>query len=737
MSILTRLVDLVMFRDLPANRATPPPTEYRQAFGALPPSWMVNKATWPKQNVNAWVNDGYAKLALFFRCALAVSNALATAPMRVYAEDGGQKVAQPNHPLRRLMNAPNFLMSEAEFVAFVGVIVNTVGFCVVEKDRSDSGRVVALWPLRPDWLKEIPREYAPSDWEYRIPGRDPTTILARNVIVIPYAPDPLMQSPGIGPAQVLLREVGIANVMTDFVKLFFDQGAQPRYALIPADNEVEYTQAEVDAIKAGWMQRYGGLLRSVEPAFLQNIKDVKPIGFDLNEMAYPDLSKLTEARICSGFGVPPILVGSIVGLEHATYSNYGQARRAFYEDTITPLWARLDGAFTRGLLREFEDRPGYDLGFDVSDVPAFQEDVSPVWTRAGAAVAQGWATVNDARREANLPPVVGGDVFIRTLTMLEVPAVEEGQRRSNGHAIDVQVREVQPKAIGAGALYRLPPERRATIASSTKETIARIGERFAPELVTFFREQGARVIAEATRSAWVFMNVHGEGRPMSAEEVGRQRLIADFDGCPTLGFGGIGQEHRDIASINWPAEEDALLEVLNRLYVVAGETSLAAVSDLTGVALSFDLANPFVRDVLRLLAQRIVGITETTRQDVQRVVGQALDDGVSLDDLSGRLKGLFEETYRGRSMAISRTESMVAYNEATVLGYQQSGVVAMCELADNSSHTEDYGASDGLSCADRDGLIIELTQARRHIAAEHTNGSLAVLPVLNTPLGEE
>jgi hypothetical protein len=80
---------------------------------------------------------------------------------------------------------------------------------------------------------------------------------------------------------------------------------------------------------------------------------------------------------------------------------------------------------------------------------------------------------------------------------------------------------------------------------------------------------------------------------------------------------------------------------------------------------------------------------------------------------------------------------MIGYNKASVLGYQESGVVGSAELVDNPDHTEDYGASDGLTCATRDGIIVSLDSVDDHIDAEHPNGSLAVIPVLSTALGEE
>lgn len=85
-------------------------------------------------------------------------------------------------------------------------------------------------------------------------------------------------------------------------------------------------------------------------------------------------------------------------------------------------------------------------------------------------------------------------------------------------------------------------------------------------------------------------------------------------------------------------------------------------------------------------------------------------------------------------MRIARTESMFSYGEASVLAYHESGVVDRVQIFDNASHTEDYGASDGHTCASRNGIVVPLDQAMAHVYADHPNGSACTAPVL---IGEE
>lgn len=732
MSILGRVKDFLLFRDLPANRAP----EVRELGGAVV-AWQAGKPQWGPRNVATYIDQFYSLNATIYACVIARALAVSTAPLRVYQELDGQqdlyeKQRGRQHPFRDLISHPNPETSEAEFWTLVSIIADVTNLCVIEKVRGrplfpgDPGRITELWPLRTDWIKPIPRNFAPPDWQYTIPGHPAKILKAEDAIVYSPSPSPTMDATGFGPISVVFREASIHNAMTDFLKAFFDNGGMPAYGLIPRANpvtgKVDMKQAEADVLREAWRQRFAGASGMADIAVMVGIEDVKRIGFDFNELAYTDLRDVTELDICKAFGVPPGLVGVAAGLERNTFTNFAESRSDFYERTIAGLWARLDGAFTRGLLPEFETDPSISVEFDTSAVAALQEDEGPKWERATA--GRWFLTVADARREVGLPDLPGTDFFLRTIADVEVPAQVNGNG-SRATVVEGEWRRILPqderKAL-SGGLYRLPPEQRATAAQSAKQTIVRLGDNFAPSLQAFWREQGQRVIGAATRTARYSILHKTEG-----------------DEPRIVGFGDAATytESRDIAEIAWDDEERQLREVLQKLHVAAGESAATAVGTLTGrVGFSFDLANPWVRQVLDQLAGRVVGINDTTRQDVQRIVGDALNEGVSLDDLGKRLTGLFEESYRSRAYTVGRTESQVAYNSASVAGYRETGVVGMAELADSSTHCEDYGASDGLSCCDRNGLLVELDNVERHIAAEHPNGSLAVLPVLSTPLGE-
>lgn len=194
-------------------------------------------------------------------------------------------------------------------------------------------------------------------------------------------------------------------------------------------------------------------------------------------------------------------------------------------------------------------------------------------------------------------------------------------------------------------------------------------------------------------------------------------------------------EQRDLIDIDWAALDQEMVRELAVLYEAAGRSAFGSASRLLSTEIDWSLANPRIHQTLNLLARRITGINETTKGDVAKIVTDGLHEGLTTAEIADNLTGLYEETYKNRSVTIARTESQVSYNLATTDAYRQSGVVTAMQLHDNANHTDAYGAADGLSCAERNGVVTDLDGVQLHVFSEHPNGTLAVSPLLLNPLG--
>jgi HK97 family phage portal protein len=709
MSALTTLKSLITGGDYQTPQAVRDlalPTSDRKSVEVFGPTGQ-RAADWSLATDTTKLSQAARVCVTVYACATFLADAVAESPLRVYRWVDGEPVDQPQHRFRQLISQPNPYMSEAEFITLVVMTMAYTGYSMVEKVRSAAGLPVELWPLRPDWMG---RNRENTQWVYRVPNNDPRPINDDDLLIIPYRHDDRMSTWGVSPLHVAAREIGIEVALTDMLKAAIDAGGIPVFAVTLPESKPD--QVKVDAFREGWKQRYGGLRGMTEPGILYGGMDIKILGQTFNQMALPDLRSMTELKIAQAFRVPADLIQAKETLNGGslTTTEMEGAMSALQRYGAAPLRTRIDGAFTRGLLYEFTGGdPQYSVEFDTSDIPALQEDMAAIHERVRLDFAGSLITQNEARLAMGLEPVAGGDVFSVPFSAVFVQSLTSG----TGQEEERGTRNVP------GGTKNVPAQIPATTHQKTQERRYRDTKAMSPVELEL-RAAGIRRTAKDRQALADILN-----RKLRSfwKEQG-DRVVAGYAKSSAN-----GPDVKDAALLDWSREDDLLEELLERFYGTSGERAFTTAGATLGAELAWDLANPRVRDVMTELGLRIVGISDTTRQDVARVITDGVGEGLGVDKIAEELRGLFEETYKGRAQTVARTESMHSYNLASGLAYEEAGVQEV-ELLDNRDHDTDPGP-DGLTCAERDGLIVSVTDVAFHTNAEHPNGSLAVAPIVS------
>lgn len=721
MGILTRVSDWLNRSpaDFPTNlgRAVLPLTRGAYDPNRLP-EWFARTPNWTDWDNAAVLADAVSKCTVMFACSTYLADAIAESPLEIYTTvDGEREVADARFvsPCRDLLIAPNPYMSGAEFQLLLVLVMSIHGYGVIEKVRAGSGLPVQLWLLRPDWLVRRQRMTNGTQyWEYRGSFKDRREIPDEDIVVVPYYPDPRMERRGLSPGQVAAREVGIDSGLTDFLKTFLDAGGIPPFVLTHPDPV--YDDAVILAMQEKWRQKYGGSRAYGSLPVLHGGYAIQEIGGSIDEMAWPDLRGLTEQKIAQAYRVPLELIQGQMAMKGGklTSTEFEGAMTLLQRYGAAPLRARIDGALTRGVLAEFTGGDSaYDLAFDTDGILALQEDEDAKHTRVRADYQAGLITLNEARRgigEVEIP--TQGDVLALPFSVVLTPITTLIEATPTTTTTPAPIKALGPSERVYRDTKTLSPralEIRTSVLDQTRKDRQRLTEIGARALRKFWREQGERIVEAFTG-----------------------RSIAGRDPYPHRVMSMLAE-----AAIDWDEEERELAKVLLRFYHANGEAAFKATAELLSVEIDWNLANPNVQRVAADLARRIVGIAETTRQDVAGIVGDALTEGVTIQELADRLKGLFVETYRNRSETVARTESAAAYNRATSLAYRESGEVDEVELHDNASHKDDPMGPTNTTCAERNGLQVPLEAADDYTASMHPNCIMAISPILATPLGEE
>jgi HK97 family phage portal protein len=385
---------------------------------------------YPDSSYETYARNGYGRNELVYACIAEKAQSLPQSVLRVWpaGTSGGEPLE--SHRLRQLIAQPNPVTNEFEFFELGVTYLDLAGNCPILIQRARDGLPAELWPLRPDLIRIFPSRN-PRVWDYGYVVDPSASARGSQTEVIPIPrgdlihikyPNPLDAYFGQAPLRPASKATTLDNAATDFVDRLLRNDAVPQ-TVVETANEINQTVA--DKLRALWRQA----TRRNEPAFLQQGMKIVTLGLNLRDLEFPDLRTISESRICMAFGVPPILVGAKVGLDRSTFSNYGEARVSFWEETIMPLQRRFLEPVRTLLLPEFSGvgRSRVELRWDNSDVLALKEAESARWERATNALARGGVTINDFRRTVGLDPVPGGDVFLLPAGVVAQPADQISQ----------------------------------------------------------------------------------------------------------------------------------------------------------------------------------------------------------------------------------------------------------------------------------------------------------------------
>ncbi len=394
-------------------------------------SWQAGRPLPAPHDYAAFAQDGYRSNALIAACVWEIVTSAAE-PLLVAGRRKSDGTVQPladSDALARLIREPNPEQSQFELLEECWTHQQVSGQFCLHKVRDRYGVPVQLWALRPDRIKPVPRaDGTLAEWEYAV-GMEKRHLLPEDIVQVKLHPDPLEDFYGLGPIAVLSRWGDLDNQAADFLRAFFlNNGVPP--GLLKFKAKVD--PADRQRIKDMWRSEHAGSKGWHNVSVLDSDAEYQSTGSTPDKMRVDAITDQSESRICMAFGVPAILVGANVGLKRSTFANYSEAKRSFWDETLSPLYRRNGDALTRGLAREFGD--DVVLTFDLSTVQALQDNRDTQRTFALAAWAGGLGTLDECRVLAGMPPVGGEEGGKRKAAASPGLAQAFGNQLAAGHA---------------------------------------------------------------------------------------------------------------------------------------------------------------------------------------------------------------------------------------------------------------------------------------------------------------
>lgn len=315
--------------------------------------------------------QAYGAHALVYACMRRIANSLCEAPLEVVAGVGDTEEVLAGHPALDVVNNPNRFYSRNDLLRYWIIRLLATGRGYVWKWRKKSGQLGELWPVPTSWVREIPgaQNNLIDRYEIRQVGTGGVTPVKLEDMIRAVLVDPATMTGGVGPLQAAQHDYQLDLQRENYLVEMLSNAHVPGLHLHSATRKL--TPKEKDELRAAAGDRAGIGKRGstlitdlgLEATILEPLKD----------MDWPGVTDLTEARICSALGVPPILVQARIGIKSgAQYANYETARRSFYAETLNPMWGETADWLTMWLLR-VEGETRLRFRFNTEKIAALQE----------------------------------------------------------------------------------------------------------------------------------------------------------------------------------------------------------------------------------------------------------------------------------------------------------------------------------------------------------------------------
>lgn len=365
------------------------------------------------RNSAAFAEEGYRRNVVAFLAINAVAAAVASVPLKAFRSAGADAQEATEHPLLTLLNKPNPTQARAEFIeAVIGyLLIGGNSYIEAVGPERRGATPTELWVLRSDRMTVVAGETGlPSAYEYKLGGRtrrwDADPVTGASPIRHIKTFHPLDDFYGLSPMEAAAYAIDQHNAAGQWNVALMQNGARPSGALVfdPKDGGATLDDIQFQRLKAEIEQQHEGARNAGRPMLLEGGLKWQEMSLSPKDMDFMNAKHASSRDIAAALGVPPQMLG-IPG--DNTYSNYQEARLAFWEQTVIPRLWHLVGELNAWLAPLFG---GVELRPDLDEVPALAERREKFREQVRRDVETGLKTINEGRALLGDEPFPAGDV---------------------------------------------------------------------------------------------------------------------------------------------------------------------------------------------------------------------------------------------------------------------------------------------------------------------------------------
>lgn len=353
---------------------------------------------WTPRDYDSFAKEAYGRNVVAYQAINKIAEAIASVEFLAFKGE----IELDTHPLLDLIERPNPMQSKSDY------IIAKIGYLMIsgnsyEERVTVGSNIRELYQMRPDRMKVIPSARGvPHAYRHTINGHtqdwevDPATLHSdlRHLKLF----NPTNDWYGMAPVEAGAYAIDQVNEAMAWMQGLLQNSARPSGALV-TKGETTLEAEPFARLKQQIETQYSGAKNAGRPMLLEGGLDWKQMGMSPTDMGIIE-AKFSAARDVSlAFGVPPQLLG-IPG--DSTYSNYKEARLAFWEDTVLPLLKMILSDWNAWFGQIYQ---GITIKANFDEIPAIVEKRLQLWDMADKSTD---LTIDERRKIKGYDPLPNG-----------------------------------------------------------------------------------------------------------------------------------------------------------------------------------------------------------------------------------------------------------------------------------------------------------------------------------------
>jgi HK97 family phage portal protein len=316
-----------------------------------PPDWMLRMFGGFGSSSGVVINEANAMtVADVYKCVTVIRETVAMLPWELrLSQDPRGSIAAKRHPLYFVLHdEPNDIMTSFSYrEAMVSHLLLWGRHATYIERNPATGKIVALWPLRPDRIRYKIINGQRWWWVCSDLGQE-AQFFDDEILYMPAFTQNGYD--GISPIRLHCESLGLAKATEIYGATVFGNGSvPPGYLSHPGSLKKEAATRLTEA----WEKLHKGLANANRIAVLEEGVTYKTLSMPNDEAQFLETRKFQRTEIAGIFRVPLHKIGD---LENATFSNIENQDQQFYNDAVTPWLVRIEQACNRGLLLPSEKK---------------------------------------------------------------------------------------------------------------------------------------------------------------------------------------------------------------------------------------------------------------------------------------------------------------------------------------------------------------------------------------------